>query len=140
MEYDGLLRRLMAQMANGAGRAGRDRIMMMPDDPRRRRRDQQNGQEQSEDDAPCCDASKNAHGIQSTGLDALIVGQTCGENNWLHSGRFLQLTVGSAKLSRFALCALRFAVFALCAWVCATSVRNCDAGAYEITVLTRGHI
>src|SRR5690348_3166093 len=65
----------------------------MPDAPRRRRRDQQDSQEQSEDDAPGFNVPKNAHAIQSTGVDALIVGQTCGENNWLHFGRFLALTL-----------------------------------------------
>lgn len=67
--------------------------MVMPDAPRRRRGDQQNGQEHSEDDAPGFYVSKNAHATQSTGVDALIVGQTCGENNWLHFGRFLTLTL-----------------------------------------------
>lgn len=66
---------------------------MMPDASRRGRGDKQNGQEQSENDAPGFDVSKNAHAIQRTGVDALIVGQTCGENNWLHSGRFLTLTL-----------------------------------------------
>ena len=65
----------------------------MPDTSGRRRHDQQNGQEQGENDAPSFDVAKNAHAIQSTGVEVLIVGQTCGENNWLHFGRFLKLTL-----------------------------------------------
>lgn len=61
---------------------------MVPDASRGGRGHQQQRQQQRKNDAAYFHVPKNAHGIKEQQSTPLIVGQTCGENNWLH---FLEL-------------------------------------------------